>query len=104
MVYDASARAYSGATSLNECLHAGPPLQNKLWSVLTHSRFHPVAVPGDIRKAFLQIRIRQAERDALRFHWIVDIQLREVETQVYQSAVWIIPLPVSIERSNPATP
>ena len=80
VVYDASARAHSGAPSLNECLHAGPPLQNKLWSVLTRSRFHPVAVAGDIRKAFLQVRIRQAERDALRFHWIVDIQSREVET------------------------
>ena len=68
VVYDASARAHSGAPSLNECLHAGPPLQNKLWSVLTRSRFHPVAVAGDLRKAFLQIRIRQAERDALRFH------------------------------------
>ena len=80
VVYDASARAHSGAPSLNECLHTGPPLQNKLWGVLTRSRFHPVAVAGDIRKAFLQVRIRQAERDALRFHWIVDIQSREVET------------------------
>ena len=26
-------------------------------------------VTGDIRKAFLQIRIRESERDALRFHW-----------------------------------
>ena len=80
VVYDASARAHGGAPSLNECLHAGPPLQNKLWSVLTRSRFQPVAVAGDIRKAFLQVRIREAERDALRFHWIVDTQSREVET------------------------
>ena len=34
VVYDASARAHGNAPSLNECLHAGPPLQNKLWSVL----------------------------------------------------------------------
>ena len=52
VVYDASARAYSGVASLNECLNPGPPLQNKLWSVLVHSRFQPVAVAGDI-KAFL---------------------------------------------------
>ena len=28
-----------------------------------------VTVTGDIRQAFLQIRIRESERDALRFHW-----------------------------------
>ena len=34
IVYDASTRAHSNAPSLNECLHTGPALQNKLWSVL----------------------------------------------------------------------
>ena len=52
IVYDASARAHSNAPSLNECLHAGPPLQNKLWSVLIRNRFHAGAVTGDLRKAF----------------------------------------------------
>ena len=31
IVYDASPWASEKAPSLNECLHAGPPLQNKLW-------------------------------------------------------------------------
>ena len=57
------------APSLNECLYSGPPLQNKLWDVLVRQRFHPVAIFGDIQKAFLQIRIKENERDALRFHW-----------------------------------
>ena len=78
IVYDASARAHSNAPSLNECLHAGPPLQNKLWSVLIRNRFHAVA--GDLRKAFLQMQIRETERDALRFHWIVDKHSKKVET------------------------
>ena len=69
IVYDASARAFDGAPSLNDCLHAGPPLQNKLWSVLVRGRFNPVAVTGDLQKAFLQVRIREADRDAMRFHW-----------------------------------
>ena len=34
IVYDASARAWSDATSLKECLNTGSPLQNKLWSLL----------------------------------------------------------------------
>ena len=79
MVYDASAHTHNDAPSLNDCLHAGLPLQNQLWSVLTRSRFHSVAVTRDIRKAFLQIKIRQAERDSLRFHWIKDVYLSEVE-------------------------
>ena len=80
VVYDASARAHDNAPSLNECLHAGPPLQNKLWSVLIRSRLHAVAVAGDLRKAFLQVRIRETERDALRFHWIFDKHSKAVET------------------------
>ena len=44
VVYDASARAYDGVPSLNECLHTGPPLQNELWNVIVRNRLHPVAV------------------------------------------------------------
>jgi hypothetical protein len=69
IVYDASAQENPQETSLNDCLYAGPPLQNRLWNVLVRMRFHPVAVTGDIKQAFLQVRIRKAERDSLRFHW-----------------------------------
>ncbi|XP_068674447.1 uncharacterized protein [Montipora foliosa] len=70
IVYDASARAYDSAPSLNDCLEVGPPLQNQLWKVLLRGRFHAVALAGDIRKAFLQVRIREQDRDALRFDWL----------------------------------
>ena len=53
VVYNASARAYSGTPSLNECLKPGPPLQNKLWSVLVRAHFHPIADTGDIKQTFL---------------------------------------------------
>ena len=69
IVYDASARAHPSAPSLNDCLNVGPPLQNKLWDVLVRQRCYPVAVTGDLKKAFLQVRIRELDRDALRFHW-----------------------------------
>lgn len=69
IVYDASARESANKPSLNDCLHPGPPLQNLLWSVLVKSRFYPISATGDIQKAFLQIRIKEEERDSLRFHW-----------------------------------
>ena len=69
IVYDASARVSPDQPSLNECLYAGPALQNKLWDVLVQQRSFPVMVSGDIKQAFLQIRVRESERDALRFHW-----------------------------------
>ena len=73
IVYDASARATPGAPSLNDCLYPGPALQNKLWDVLIQQRAYPVVLAGDIKKAFLQIRIHESERDALRFHWQTDL-------------------------------
>ncbi|XP_046841042.1 uncharacterized protein LOC124435137 [Xenia sp. Carnegie-2017] len=69
VVYDASAKASPESPSLNECLYAGPSLNNKLWEVLVRARSFPVAITGDIQKAFLQIRVRESEWDSLRFHW-----------------------------------
>jgi hypothetical protein len=69
IVYDASARESPESPSLNDCLYPGPALQNKLWDVLVQQRAHPVAISGDIKQAFLQIRVRESERNALRFHW-----------------------------------
>ena len=54
---------------MKECLETGPPLQNLLWNVLVRNRFHPVAILGDIKQAFLQVRIEESDRDAMRFHW-----------------------------------
>ena len=69
IVYDASAKETSDKPSLNECLHPGPPLQSQLWNVLVRARFHPILLTGDIEKAFLQVRIKEEERDSLRFFW-----------------------------------
>ena len=69
VVYDASAKETVSQPSLNDCLNLGPSLQNHLWAILVRSRFHPILLTGDLEKAFLQVRIREAERDSLRFHW-----------------------------------
>ena len=51
IVYDASARAWDGAPSLNECLNNGPPLQNQLWNVLIRGRFNSIDITGDIARS-----------------------------------------------------
>ena len=88
VVYDASARANSGAPSLNECFNPRPPLQNQLWNVLVCARFHPVAIAGDIKQAFLQVRIREEDRDALRFHWLKDLNSQTVEALRFTRALF----------------
>ena len=87
IVYDASARESEKSPSLNECLEAGPPLQNRLWAVLVRVRLQPVALTGDMKQAFLQIRIREEDRDALRFHWIRDLETRRVEVLRFTRAL-----------------
>ena len=37
-------------------------------------RFQPIALNGDLQKEFLQISVRESDRDALRFHWQRDGQ------------------------------
>ena len=69
IVYDASAREKDNQPSFNDCLHPEPPLQNRLWDILVRSRFYPVLLTGDLKEAFLQVRIKKIERDSLRFHW-----------------------------------
>ena len=51
ILYDASARAWDGAPSLNECLNNGPPLQNQLWNVLIRGRFNSIDITGDIARS-----------------------------------------------------
>ena len=88
IVYDASARENSRSFSLNDCLEAGPALQNLLWSVLIKTRFKPIALCGDLQKAFLQIRIKADDCDALRFHRIKDRDPNHIETLRFTRVVF----------------
>ena len=56
-----------------------PPSQNKLWSVLARNRFYPVVQAGDLKQAFLQMRTREGDRDTMRFHWLKDLETKQVE-------------------------
>ena len=43
---------------------------------------------SDIEKAFLQIRIRESQRDALRFHWVSNFDLNGIEVNCFTRLVF----------------
>lgn len=88
IVYDASAIPNDGSPSLNDSLETGPPLQNLLWNIIVRNRFKSVSLCGDIKQAFLQIRIKKEDRDCLRFHWAFDQMRRNVETLRFTRAIF----------------
>lgn len=67
IVFDASSHA-KGCNSLNECLENGDNLYQDLGKILRF-RTHRIAMLADIEKAFLQISIKEEDRDAFRFLW-----------------------------------
>ncbi|CAB4039155.1 integrase core domain [Paramuricea clavata] len=65
IVFDASAKTSTGK-SLNNCLYAGPPLQLNIVAIELRFRMRKYALVGDISKMFLNIDIREEDRDFLR--------------------------------------
>ena len=69
IVYDASARPFKGAYSLNDCLETGPSLIQSLSNILIRFRLKKCAYVADIAKAFLQVVVDPCDRDSLRLLW-----------------------------------
>eukprot|EP00794_Sanderia_malayensis_P007573 gene7573-biopygen6100 len=88
IVFDASAKGSDVSPSLNDCLEPGQPLQNLLWSVLVRNRLKPVALCGDLKQAFLQVRIREEDRDSLRFHWLKNQDPTQIEVLRFTRALF----------------
>ncbi|GFW46766.1 integrase catalytic domain-containing protein [Trichonephila clavipes] len=67
-VFDASART-KGSPSLNDCLEKGPNFIEVIPTILNRFRKYKIGGISDIEKAFLQIGVREQDRDFLRFMW-----------------------------------
>ena len=88
IVFYASAKADDKSPSLNDCLETGPSLQNLIWNILVRNRMQAVMLSGDLKQAFFQIRIREQDRDVLRFHWPKDRDLQKLEIYRFTRAIW----------------
>ena len=67
IVHDAS-RPYEGK-SLNDRVHRGPDLMNRLLHVFLRFREHEYAWQGDIQDMYHRVLVPPHDRDALRFLW-----------------------------------
>ncbi|XP_035211467.1 uncharacterized protein LOC118185690 [Stegodyphus dumicola] len=78
-VFDASYKV-GRAPSLNDCLFKGPNLIEEIPAILLRFREKAIAVVSDIRRAFLQIEVKEEDRRFLRFLWWE----KENKVKVYQ--------------------
>ena len=75
IVFDCAAE--HRGTSLNDRVHQGPYLTNKLIGVLLRFRLHPVAIMADIEAMFHQVKVVRQDQDVLRFLWWPEGNLEE---------------------------
>uniref|UniRef100_A0A914PPY8 Integrase catalytic domain-containing protein n=1 Tax=Panagrolaimus davidi TaxID=227884 RepID=A0A914PPY8_9BILA len=72
VVFDGSAKSSTQQPSLNECLYRGPIDMPEIPGLLLRIRAAKIMLTGDIEKAFHQIYLNEADRDAVRFFWLKD--------------------------------
>ena len=65
-VFDASSKE-KGGRSLNDFLYSGPSLICRIFDIIIRLCFKKIVLLADIRQAFLNIEIREEDRDLLRF-------------------------------------
>lgn len=68
IVFDASSHA-RGVRSLNDNLEVGPNLNSDIVALLLRFRQFKIGMTADVEKAFLQITLKEQDRDSLRFLW-----------------------------------
>ena len=88
IVYDCSAKKDLQLPSLNDCLEIGPPLQPMIFDILLRNKMNKYCVTGDIRKAFLQIKIEPADKDALRLLWYNNLEEQNIVTYRFTRVIF----------------
>ena len=87
MVFDASARPHPLSNSVNKCMNTGPPLQPLLSDIFVRARmFTHLLLLADLQKAFPQVGLREADRDAFRF--LFDINGSGEAFEIHTCPLW----------------
>ena len=79
IAYDCSAKGNCDLPSLSDYLETGPSLQPLLFDILLRNRMRYYCITGDIKKAFLQIRVNKKDRDALRIFSYENLDFRFIK-------------------------
>ncbi|UYV69289.1 hypothetical protein LAZ67_6003135 [Cordylochernes scorpioides] len=95
-VFNASARK-RGKLSLNDCLDKGPNLIEIIPRLLNKFRKYEVGVSSDIEKAFLQIGIKEEDRDAAVFE-IAGVDLTGHFILKNKKKAWIVIFTCAVYR------
>jgi len=83
-VYDCNCRENPHAASLNDCLMVGPPFLNDLCAILLHFCLHNYALSRDVEKAFLHVKLHEADRDFTCFLWLLQPDHSDSNLQVFR--------------------
>ncbi|GFX75072.1 uncharacterized protein TNCV_4064741 [Trichonephila clavipes] len=84
IVFDASSHE-DGQPSLNDCIWSGENLNPNIFHLIISFRLNTIAITADIERAFLQISLRDEDRDAVRFLFP---DMRSNQTDPYKFQVY----------------
>ncbi|GFW92987.1 integrase catalytic domain-containing protein [Trichonephila clavipes] len=82
IVFDASSHE-DGQPSLNDCIWSGENLNPNIFHLIISFRLNTIAITADIERAFLQISLRDEDRDAVRFLF-PDIKSNQTDPYKFQ--------------------
>jgi len=81
-----SERSRSGVSlSHNQCIHAGPNLNQKITTAILQLRFGEYMLTYDLCKAFLQVALSETDSNRLLFLWFKDVFNSNYDLIAYRS-------------------
>ncbi|XP_053691865.1 uncharacterized protein LOC128740351 [Sabethes cyaneus] len=90
VVFNASAKPYQAAKSLNEVLHVGGVVQSDIFSILLRFRLHVVVFTADIAKMYRQVLVAACHTPFQRIFWRTEsnqrLRVLELQTVTYGTA------------------